>query len=135
MRIDYRKARINGDRDFDISKRETPTSAGDLLATTPAIVAFVILGVTLAVDAILVFVSVLFAATILLIFVSFILWLVCGGITILFCGIGAIISLIGALCSVRRPVGLVANGIAFVLNTGAVGLAWWLMAELLDKFR
>jgi len=137
MRYNCRDSWIDDDydADFNIRIKEAPSAAGDLLATSPALVSFVILAITIIVDAILGFVSILFAATIFLIFVSFVLWLICGGITILFCGTGAIISLIGMLCSLRRPPALAANFASFFANGTMVGLAVWLMSELLDKFR
>jgi hypothetical protein len=119
--------------DIDISQPEAPSDAGDLLAATPAVISFVIFGVTIAVDAILGVVSAFFAATIFLAFVTLLLLLVCGAMTILFCGIGAAISLIGALCSIRRPLALAANISSFLANATMVGLAWWLVVELMPK--
>ena len=121
---------------LDIRKPDTASAPGDdWLATAPGVIAFVILGVTLVVDVILLFVSMLFAATIFLAFVSIILWFVSGGLTMLLCGIGAVTGLIGTISTIRRPVGFTINLLSFFANASAAGLAWWSMYLLVAQFK
>jgi hypothetical protein len=131
MRPSNRLALIDDDVTLDVHKPETASAAGEWLAAGPGMIGVVILCVTLAVDATLVIVSMLLAATIFFAFVSIILLDLCCGLTVLLCGIGAVISLIGAICTIRRPVGLTVNLVSFFANVSAVGLAWWLMTFLL----
>jgi hypothetical protein len=120
---------------FDIRQSDTASVPGDhWLVTAPGLIAFVILGVTLIVDVILFVVSMFFAATIFLAFVSLILLFVCCGLTILLCGIGAVTGLIGTFCTIRRPAGLTINLLSFLANAGAVGIALWLM-DLLTQLK
>lgn len=121
---------IDDDLSLDTCKPEAPSAASEWLAAAPGVIGFVILGVTLIVDAVLFLVSMFFAVTIFLAFVCVILLYVSCGLTILLCGVGAVVCLIGVICTMRRPAGLAVNLLGLFANSGAVGLAWWLMSLL-----